>query len=296
MNIHAQRSTTRQAILAIIVAVFALSLGDALIKSSAQSLPLWQMLILRSALAAPILWWLARRKTHSLHISGWVILRATCLSVMWVCYYISLTLMPLAVAAATYYTGPLIIVALAAVVARKWPRPRAILAINVGFVGVILVIQPDASDFQFATLLPLLSAWLYACAMVITSQKCQGDDPFALALALNIALILTGIALGIFAGREGSFVLGPWQPVDLALAGAMLVLALLLLIGSVGAAIAYQKGPPATVAAFDYSFLVFSIMWGVVFFAEFPGAVGVIGIVLIVAAGFAAFSQQETST
>lgn len=83
--------------------------------------------------------------------------------------------MPLAVAAATYYTGPLLIVALAALVARKWPRWPALLAITVGFVGVVLVIQPDASDFQFATLLPLLSAWLYACAMVITSVKCRDE-------------------------------------------------------------------------------------------------------------------------
>jgi drug/metabolite transporter (DMT)-like permease len=257
-------------------------------------MPLWQMLILRSALATPVLWWLSRCNNSAFRrTSGWVIARAACLAVMWVCYYISLTLMPLAIAAATYYTGPLLIVALAALVARKWPRRIALLAITVGFVGVILVIQPDASGFQFATLLPLLSAWLYACAMVITSVKCRDDNPFALAMMLNIALILTGLAIGVFSGQDGSFVFGQWQPVDLVLAGTVVVLAVLVLIGSVGAAIAYQKGAPSTVAAFDYSFLVFSIMWGVIFFTEVPGAVAVVGITLIVGAGIVAFSQKE---
>lgn len=112
-------------------------------------------------------------------------------------------------------------------------------------------------------------------------------------MMLNIALILTGMAIGVFSGQEGSFVFGQWQPVDLLLAGTVVVLAVLVLIGSVRAAIAYQKGPPSTVAAFDYSFLVFSIMWGVIFFTEVPGAVAVVGIVLIVVAGIVAFSRQE---
>lgn len=294
MNSDVQTNRTKQAVLAIIVAVFALSLGDALIKHGANSLPLWQMLIMRSAIATPVLLWLAyRSKTTTRRMSGWVIVRAACLTLMWVFYYISITLMPLAVAAGTYYTGPLLIVALAALVARKWPRWPVLLAISVGFVGVMLVIQPNPSDFQLVAFLPLLSAWLYACAMVITSVKCRDDDPFFLAMILNVALVLTGIMMGVFSGQEGSFVFGPWQAVDIALAGTILVLAFFMLVGSVGAAIAYQNGPPTTVAAFDYSFLVFSILWGVTFFSEIPGVYSVFGISLIVVAGLVAFSQKE---
>lgn len=293
MNPVTANSSTKQAVLAIVVAVFALSLGDALIKASAQSLPLWQMLVMRSALVIPLLWWLVHRnKTKPMRISGWVILRSVCLALMWISYYISLPLMPLSVAAATYYTAPLIIVALASFLARKWPTLPALLAISVGFVGVVLVIQPDVSDFQVTALLPLLSACLYACAMMMTAEKCREDDPFVLAMMLNFALVFAGLAIGVFSGRSGSFALSPWQPVDLTVAATICVLAVIMFIGSIGAAIAYQKGPPATVAAFDYSFLVFSLMWGAVFFGESPGAVALLGIFLIVAAGLVAFSQD----
>ncbi|MEL6196586.1 MAG: EamA/RhaT family transporter, partial [Pseudomonadota bacterium] len=91
--------------------------------------------------------------------------------------------------------------------------------------------------------------------------------------------------LGLFSGHDGSFILGAWQPLDLTLLTTIAALAVLILIGSVGAAIAYQKGPPNTVAAFDYSYLVFSLIWGGLFFAELPGAIGLVGIVIIGASG-----------
>ncbi|MBT7648600.1 MAG: DMT family transporter, partial [Rhodospirillaceae bacterium] len=62
-------------------------------------------------------------------------------------------------------------------------------------------------------------------------------------------------------------------------------LATAVIIGSVGAAIAYQVGPPTIVATFDFAYVGFAAIWGFVFFAEVPGAVTVAGMILIVVAG-----------
>lgn len=272
---------------AVIIAVLALSLGDAMIKATGLDLPLWQMYILRSALILPVLWWLARRKGPIAFTSlVWVVLRSLLLVAMWLSYYSALPLMPLSLAAATYYTSPIIITVLAAMLARRKPSPRVMLAVVLGFGGVVLVLRPDASGFVFATLLPLLAALLYACAMVLTSLKCRDDNPYALALALNIAFIVAGAGLGLFSGQDGSFIFGPWQRLDIALIGTVAALSAVILIGSVGAAIAYQNGPPATVAAFDYSYLVFSLIWGAIFFAELPDILSLAGVSIIVLAGF----------
>jgi len=59
-------------------------------------------------------------------------------------------------------------------------------------------------------------------------------------------------------------------------------------IGSVGAAIAYQVGPPATVATFDFAYVGFATVWGMVFFAESPDTVTIAGMLLIVSAGILA--------
>ena len=282
----AQKQQAQRAILAIVTSVAALSLGDAVIKATGLSLPLWQMYILRSALVLPALWWLARQQgLIALHAPFWIMIRSVLLVVMWLSYYASLPLMPLSLAAAAYYTGPLFIVALSAVTARRWPTGRAIFAIVCGFLGVLMIIRPDTSGFEIATLLPVIAAFLYACAMVLTSAKCQVDNPLVLALALNMTFIVAGAALGVFSGREGSVILGPWQPVDLGLFVTTVALAVLILVGSVGAAFAYQKGPPATVAAFDYSYLVFSLLWGALFFNELPGTIALIDIFVVLGAG-----------
>jgi drug/metabolite transporter (DMT)-like permease len=69
-----------------------------------------------------------------------------------------------------------------------------------------------------------------------------------------------------------------------------------IVIGGVGAAVAYQNGHPTTIAAFDYSYLVFGLAWGIIFFSEFPNWISLSGIVLIIAAGFLAlFGAAQAS-
>jgi drug/metabolite transporter (DMT)-like permease len=285
---------TGLAVSAVIIAVLALSLGDAIIKATSLNLPLWQMYILRSAPVLPVLWWLARRNgPRAFGSLFWVVVRSALLVAMWLSYYSALPLIQLSLAAAAYYTSPILITVIASALARQWPAANVLIAIFLGFAGVVLILRPDTSGFEVATLLPLLAAFLYASAMVLTSRKCRDDDPFALALALNIAFIFAGAGLGLFSGKEGAFIFGPWQSLDLTLIGVVAALASVILIGSVGAAIAYQNGPPATVAAFDYSYLVFSLFWGALFFGEWPVGFALAGITIIVTAGFLSLPRSE---
>lgn len=296
MTFSETENRTRSAVFAIILSVAALSLGDALVKAAGLALPLWQMFVLRSALVVPILWRIARRRGGMrLSNAGWALLRSVLLVLMWLSYYSALPLMPLSLAAASYYTGPLFIVALSALVAHRRPSRRAMVAVALGFGGVLLVIRPDASGVAFDMLLPVAAAFLYGCAMVLTSAKCREDDPFLLALVLNLTFIASGAMLGLAAGRDGSLVLGPWRALDLDLVLTIAGLAALFLIGSVGAAVAYQKGPPATVAAFDYSYLAFSLVWGSLFFGEWPGALSLAGMAVVVAAGLLSLTRSKTS-
>jgi drug/metabolite transporter (DMT)-like permease len=64
------------------------------------------------------------------------------------------------------------------------------------------------------------------------------------------------------------------------------ILAGAIVVGSIGAAIAYQNGPPAVIAAFDYFYLIFSLLWGWIIFSHFPDWIALVGIALIIAAGY----------
>jgi len=292
-----QEYKTTYATIAVVVSVLALSFGDAIIKLTGLSLPLWQMYILRSVFALPVLGLLLLKRPRVSNGSFlWIMIRSLLLVLMWICYYSSLPLVSLSVAAAAYYTAPIFIAVLATLVSRKKLPLRIWLSLIVGFIGVLLILRPDGSEFRVATLLPLLAAILYASAMVLTSFKCRNDDPIKLSIALNVAFVICGILLGMFSGSSDSFLFGSWRPINLRLLGIVVILSASIVIGSVGAAIAYQNGPPTKIAAFDYSYLIFSLCWGVLFFAEIPSFVSLIGIAVIALAGYFVISTNYKST
>jgi len=88
------------------------------------------------------------------------------------------------------------------------------------------------------------------------------------------------------------FLLGAWTPMWLDEWRIMAILAVAILAGSVGAAIAYQNGPPAIVATFDFAYVAFAVIWGFLLFGEVPQASVASGIILIVAAGTLAPRQK----
>jgi drug/metabolite transporter (DMT)-like permease len=291
----------RRAIAAILLAVFALSLGDALIKLISTGFPLWQIFVVRSAIALPVLVLALKRRYPSASLWPgkvvWTGVRSLLLTLMWVAYYAALPHVALSVAAAVYYTLPLFITLFAALFLGETVGPQGWVAVGLGFFGVLLVLKPQADDFNGYALLPLVSAISYAFAMILTRGRLRGENPLVLSVALNLSFIAVGGAATAFlwlwapaAGEAAAdpFLLGGWIAMGPRewLAGALLAAA--IIAGSVFAAIAYQSGPASLVATFDFAYLAFAALWGILVFADLPDALTVAGIVLVAAAGILA--------
>lgn len=286
------------AVVSIILTVLALSLGDALIKMTSGSFVIWQIFVLRSLILLPVLAGIAL-VLGSLRVPaawGWVTLRSLMLIAMWVCYYLSLPKLSLSAAAAAYYALPIFITLFSAIFIGDRISKTGWFAVALGFVGVLLILRPKAGDFNAYALLPLISAMLYAGAMIVTRTRCRDEHPLSLSLALNSGFIIVGVvAAGIILLlpmelRQG-FLLSPWTPMGHAEWTSMGLLAAAILIGSVGAAIAYQNGPPAMIGAFDFAYVGFAVIWGIVFFNETPDLIASVGMILIVGAGVLSLRQ-----
>ncbi len=291
---------TRLAVVVVVFTVCALSLGDALIKFTSGEFVIWQIFVLRSLIVLPILLLYLRIRTPSALVipqaMGWTVLRSLMLVAMWVFYYLALPNLELSIAAATYYTLPIFITLFSATFIGDKIGLLGWAAVAVGFIGVLLIIRPKAGDFNLYALLPLVSAVLYALAMILTRTKCRDVNPVMLSIALNVAFVTVGAvtALGILFlapdQREG-FILGPWARMETAEFVSIGLLAIAILIGSVGAAIAYQNGPPAIIGTFDFAYVGFALLWGLVFFSEVPDLLSLVGIALIVIAGIMSLRQ-----
>ena len=284
----------------IILTVLALSLGDALIKMTSGSFVIWQIFVIRSLIAIPVLLgFLAVRSRGKLRrpdAIGWVTIRSLMLVGMWVCYYLSLSRLTLSAAAAAYYTLPIFITLFSAAFAGERISRLGWAAVIIGFLGVLLILRPKAGDFNAYAILPLISAMLYAGAMILTRTRCRHQDPIMLSLILNIAFVIIGAlaAALVFllpqSARQG-FLLAPWAIMGPQEWLSMTLLAVAMVIGSIGAAIAYQNGPPTMIGAFDFAYVGFAVIWGLIFFADVPDLTSTLGIFLIVGAGILSLRQ-----
>ena len=139
-----------------------------------------------------------------------------------------------------------------------------------------------------------MGAAFYAMAHIITRVKCHDVPLAAIALSQNVVMLLAGVVVSllvVWIGPGGSlleaypYIFGTWSSVSTT---DWLILALLAGF-SIGIATllagAYQKAPPAVVATFEYSYLVFVAAWDILFFGLALSGATLIGMGMIVAAG-----------
>ena len=292
------RDNLKLAVSVIILTVLALSLGDALIKSLSSGMVIWQIFVLRSLIVVPVLLVILKTRYTSVPVvpsaAAWTALRSLMLTFMWIAYYAALPNVQLSVAAAAFYTLPIFITLFSAVLVGEPVRPSGWFAIAIGFSGTILILKPATEAFNAYALLPLASAMLYALAMILTRTKCRDEHPVILSGALNVTFILAGLIVTMLGpvlappSVEGTFLSPQWAEMGQSELVAIGILAVAILIGSVGAAIAYQSGPSSIVATFDFAYVGFAVIWSVIFFQETPDLLSLTGIFMIVVAGIIA--------
>lgn len=159
------------------------------------------------------------------------------------------------------------------------------------------LIKGSSSSLSLWQIFTLSSAICYAFAMLLTRSRCRRENVFILSLWLNIAMLITGaaVSLGIalFKDQTSTSVLfSSWGTVDQGALKTLLILSAAIIIGSVGAAFAYQNGHASTIATFDFAYMGFATLWGFLLVTEIPDLYAIAGMRLIVGSGILAIQKQ----
>ena len=289
-----QKDRLSLAIVTILVTCLALSFGDANIKGSADRFALWQVFAWRSSLALPVflglMLVLVPRADWRPKAPGWMVVRVVLLVSMWVFYYLSLPHLQLSVAAAAYYTLPIFMTLFSAILLGERIGLGGWCAAVLGFLGVLIILRPSPEGMNAYAFLPLISAVLYALAMILTRTKCRGDHPIALGFYLTIGFLVAGAGAGLVLTGDSAAL---WPELDHEDWRILALLAAALVIGSVGAAIAYQNAAPSIIGVFDFAYVGFAVVWGIVLFKEVPDQLTLLGIGTIVVAGVLAVQRSN---
>ena len=275
--------------LAIILSLIALTLFDGMgliIKHlsnnySATELAAWRNIF--GLIPTLIALWSSRKwRTNGkvLKIRQWklALLRGAIVTFAQVSFYISLGLMAFATASTISYATALFTTALAIPVLGErvgWVRWSAVL---VGFLGVIMVIQPGAEGFSSYTLFPLAAAVFYALVGV-TARLFDDDVPSAVVnLYSSFSSVVGAVLITYFWGGFNS-IPSTTDMVWIILMGGLGGTAVLLLV------ISYRMTEQSNLAPFSYFGIPLSFVLGWLFFNEAPWNSLFPGGILIAAAG-----------
>ena len=292
----------------IVVAMFITSIQDVVYKMFSSELPLGQIFALRAALALPLLIVLvhvcgAHRGVFFDALKPWTLVRSVFMTLCFVAFYAAIPFLTLSTLGAAAFTAPIFVTVFSALIIGETVGGRGWFAVVIGFVGVLILLQPGSDAFSLWTALPLMGACFYALANITTRAKCLNVPLPTMALSLNLTmlsagLVVSGVAL-VFPldsnlSQDIPYLYGRWVEVSLTDWLILSLLAFLAVAISVGIAGAYQSASPPLIATFEYSYLGFVVVWDVVFFAASPSAATIVGMVMIIGAGLVIARRSTT--
>ncbi|MCT8329634.1 DMT family transporter [Albidovulum sediminis] len=278
--------------------VYAMLIGftDNFVQEIAADAGLWQFHATRTAMAFALLGLASVPLGLRLRPKSWgaVAFRSFVHGSAMVVYFGCLAFLPVAVVAAGLFTAPIFVLLISRFAFGMQIGPFRILAVAVGFIGVMMVLGPEG-DMAIgpATILPVAAGALYALGNLATRQWCAGE---------TAETMLAGFfaALGVY-GLLGLAVLAIWQPAvpegveGFILRGAVwptgtflfwtFVQAAGSLLGVGMMVKAYQMAEASRVAVFEYVILPASAFWTWAIWGDLLSLRATAGMALIFLAG-----------
>ncbi len=266
-------------IVSILAAAFFFSIADAIAKWLGQTYQPVQIVFLRyvfGLIPVVLLVWhgggLGTLRTRRPFMHG---LRALVIFSALLLLFTGLRRLPLAEAISVAFTAPLFVTALSGPLLGEPVQARRWAAVLVGFIGALIVIQPGTGAFQIDSLIVVASALCFALSALITRRMARTESNAALLTYTTIGAGLASLPILPFVWRTPA-------PDDL-----WLFLAIGLIGGTAGFFViqAYRNAPPAIIAPFDYTALIWAAILGWIVWQDRPEPAVWLGAAIIAASG-----------
>ena len=294
-------------IILIMIAMSLFAMQDSLIKFIFEQSSLYEIFFGRYLVAATLLFcyikFRGQKVTLKTHYPVLTVVRVILHFFAFSFFFISLTYMQLATANALFFSCPFFVSIFAKFFLKEFIGIRRWSAIAFGFTGVLIVLNPNFSEFEFRNLLPVLSALLYAASMTITKYTSDKDDVNTqLYYFYLIALILCGV-IYVFMGSgqfnnvnfdpTTQFIFREWFSNFDYTWKFILFFGVAASIAFVCIFSAYIVASPSVVSLFEYSLIIMSMIPGYFLFNEIPSLRTLIGVICIISAGVYIYFREK---
>jgi len=284
-----QTRLNRRGMAAMTGATSAFAINDAAMKYLREDMAVSEAVILRgviAVLAALVILWQARQL--SFLPAMWtrpVLIRALFEAAVVVTYMQALRLMPLGLATAILQATPLMITAFAAFSGKETVGFARWMAVLVGFVGVLFIVQPDSSGISWAMGLAILTAFFVAVRDLSNRLVPRHVPTFLIVLAASIANI---VGCGLFGLAAGDI----WRMPSLFEVGLIVGAALFVLAATYLITMSFRDTEVSAISPFRYVGVPVALIIGIIIWGEAPDLLATIGIILVIGAGIFAMRDE----
>lgn len=259
------------------------SILNGVVKAQSALFPLNQIIFFRNAFALiPILLMLQASggfaPLHSPRLREHAALSALFTTTLFM-VFTAYSIMPLADATAISFTQPLIVTLLSLAFAAEAVKRAEWMAVGVGFLGVILVVQPSGEGSILGASLALGAAAISAVTMLLQRRLSTTESTHVITfytLGLSAAVMLPTLAFSWAAPT-------PMQLLGLVAMGLASGLCQYLTVR------AFYHAPAATIAPLTYTKMIWAILIGFLWFGELPTPIVVLGSLVVIGATLIAF-------
>lgn len=190
-------------------------------------------------------------------------------------FFKSLQTLPLADATVIFFSGIFMITALSRPLLRESVGLQRWCAVVVGFIGVVIAMDPQGTGQSIGYVYCLIGSLTYALLFISGRWLSRTETVISLVFSFNLGMAVT------------SSLLVPliWVPMSAQLLVTVFLFSMLALAGHVCLTTAFSKAPVGVVAPFEYTGIIWTVMLGYIIWKDIPAGNVIIGAIIIVFCG-----------
>ncbi len=271
---------------------------DAISKFLSARYPIHEIGLIRYSVTIPIavvMAWSALRSARN-GLINWrpLFLRGLLIAAGNLLFMLAAATISLADGVAIYFTMPFFVAGIVpSILGERVPILRW-LVIAVGFGGVLVMTRPGSTVFQPEALLALGCAFLYGLGQVLTrridptlptSVTSLWQSAVFTAFYAGIAFIFYTLDLGEAGNKSLAFITRAWTIPALPDLSMMICAGILSSLQLPLVVYAYKHAEASFIAPFEYTAMIWAVMWGMIVFGDVPDMMTLTGAAIVIIAG-----------
>lgn len=280
------RSATLAGIALMLLAVWLFSFGDALGKYIVATYSVGQLLLLRAAasltLMSPAIW-RQRAALRNIQRPGLQVIRVVLSTLEVAAFFAASVYLPLADVITYYLAAPIFVTAASAIFLGEHVGWRRWSAIVVGFIGVIIALRPSTQAISWPAMIALAGSASFAALMIIT-RSLRGTPDIVLTSAQFCGTLLFGLIAAPFG----------WVTPSLPDLGLFAAAGCISIAAALGVNRSLKLAPASVVVPYQYTMIIWAVIFGYVVFGDVPSAAMLAGAAVIIVAGLYIFLREQS--